>query len=172
MYILLLMRYHLETTLMGGLFWEVSLHIRVILPKGPYLPCISMAGRAFLAGYHRYVLSTFMSILISNIYFLVNKPYQITHNLKIIFSLQLNRMQTMCKDLRLGLIHVLSENFCQSCIPFPSSVMKAVVSKLPVIALKRNEDLLTIIKVRFLEMQFGLQDNMAQYNKTLHSALL
>ena len=24
-----------------------------ILPKGPYLPCLSMAGRALLAGYHR-----------------------------------------------------------------------------------------------------------------------
>ena len=24
-----------------------------ILPKGPYLPCVSMAGRAVLAGYHR-----------------------------------------------------------------------------------------------------------------------
>ena len=26
-----------------------------ILPKGPYLPCVSMAGRALLAGYHRLV---------------------------------------------------------------------------------------------------------------------
>ena len=28
-----------------------------ILPKGPYLPCVSMAGRAFLAGYHWYVFT-------------------------------------------------------------------------------------------------------------------
>ena len=28
--------------------------IEGILPKGPYLPCVSMAGRALLAGYHRY----------------------------------------------------------------------------------------------------------------------
>ena len=28
-------------------------YIKGILPKGPYLPCISMAGRALLAGYHR-----------------------------------------------------------------------------------------------------------------------
>ena len=27
-----------------------------ILPKGPYLPCISMAGRALLAEYHRIIL--------------------------------------------------------------------------------------------------------------------
>ena len=29
-------------------------HIEGILPKGPYLPCVSMVGRALLAGYHRY----------------------------------------------------------------------------------------------------------------------
>ena len=29
-------------------------HIEGILPKGPYLPCVSMAGRALLAGYPRY----------------------------------------------------------------------------------------------------------------------
>ena len=27
-----------------------------ILPKGPYLPCVSMSGRALLAGHHRCVL--------------------------------------------------------------------------------------------------------------------
>ena len=31
-----------------------SFDIEGILPKGPYLPCVSMAGRAILAGYHRY----------------------------------------------------------------------------------------------------------------------
>ena len=30
-------------------------HIEGILPKGPYLPCVSMAGRVLSAGYHRYV---------------------------------------------------------------------------------------------------------------------
>ena len=29
-------------------------HIEGILPKGPYLPCVSMAGRALLAGYPQY----------------------------------------------------------------------------------------------------------------------
>ena len=32
------------------------LHIAGILPKGPHLPCVSMAGRALLAGYHQYVV--------------------------------------------------------------------------------------------------------------------
>ena len=30
-------------------------HIEGILPKVPYLPCVSMAGRALLAGYPRYI---------------------------------------------------------------------------------------------------------------------
>ena len=30
-----------------------SLNVEGILPKGPYPPCVSMAGRALLAGYHR-----------------------------------------------------------------------------------------------------------------------
>ena len=32
----------------------LRLYIEGILPKGSYLPCVSMAGRALLAGYHRY----------------------------------------------------------------------------------------------------------------------
>ena len=37
-------------------------YIEGILPKGPYRPCVSMAGRALLAGYHRYVVSHLMCI--------------------------------------------------------------------------------------------------------------
>ena len=33
--------------------WLCSIY-RGSLPKGPYLPCVSMAGRALLAGYSRY----------------------------------------------------------------------------------------------------------------------
>ena len=29
-----------------------------LLPKGPYLPCLSMASRALLAGYHRFLLKS------------------------------------------------------------------------------------------------------------------
>ena len=37
--------------------WEYQhSEIEGILPKGPYLPCISMASRALLAGYHRNVI--------------------------------------------------------------------------------------------------------------------
>ena len=35
-------------------WWGTGSDIEGILPKGPYLPCVSMAGRALLAGYHRY----------------------------------------------------------------------------------------------------------------------
>ena len=40
------------------------LHIEGILPKGPYLPCVSMPDRALLAGYHRYVYSCTITIFI------------------------------------------------------------------------------------------------------------
>ena len=33
-----------------------SAHIEGILPKGSYLPCVSMAGRTLLAGYYRYLV--------------------------------------------------------------------------------------------------------------------
>ena len=38
------------------------LYIEGILPKGSYLPCVSMAGRALLAGYHRYMDIYFLDI--------------------------------------------------------------------------------------------------------------
>ena len=42
--------------------WENMLHtssyIDGILPKGPYPPCLRMADRALLAGYHRYLLTS------------------------------------------------------------------------------------------------------------------
>ena len=34
---------------------EALTHIEGVLPKGPYLPCVSMADRALLAGYHRHM---------------------------------------------------------------------------------------------------------------------
>ena len=37
-----------------GLIHSNRTHFEGILPKGPYLPCVSMAGRALLAGYHRF----------------------------------------------------------------------------------------------------------------------
>ena len=30
-----------------------NMQVYGVLPKGPYLPCVSMAGRALLAGYPR-----------------------------------------------------------------------------------------------------------------------
>ena len=37
--------------------------IEGILPKGPYLPYVSMAGRALLARYHRYVIFKQISVI-------------------------------------------------------------------------------------------------------------
>ena len=59
-----------------GYWWSVRLerdvnkgelvalvHFEDILPKGSYLPCVSMAGRALLAGYHRFCWSVCISTL-------------------------------------------------------------------------------------------------------------
>ena len=40
----------------NAIYWwsNPEIHIKEdILPKCPYLPCVSMAGRALLAGYHQ-----------------------------------------------------------------------------------------------------------------------
>ena len=61
--------------------------------------------------------------------------------------LQTTEMESMPRLERLGYLSVISEDFCQQCLPYPQEVLKAVHYKLPAMALKRNEDLLTIIKV-------------------------
>ena len=40
-------------TFLKGKILTCDREIKGILPKGPYMPCVSMAGRALLAGYHR-----------------------------------------------------------------------------------------------------------------------
>ena len=36
--------------------YQSLVNIEGILPKGPFLPCVSMTGRALLAWYHRYMI--------------------------------------------------------------------------------------------------------------------
>ena len=56
-------------------------------------------------------------------------------------------MKKMTKKRRIGMIDLSADEFSQSCLPHPTSVIKAINSKLPVVAKKKNDDLLTIIKV-------------------------
>ena len=51
------------------LTWVLKTYIEGILPKGPYLPCVSMVGRALLVGYHRYGNSSDEVLCIANKYF-------------------------------------------------------------------------------------------------------
>ena len=45
-------------------FWTMTLvNIEGIMPKEPYLPCVSMAGRALLAGYHRYIVAVLIKLI-------------------------------------------------------------------------------------------------------------
>ena len=55
----ILPKIHRAWSIMASLILKAD--IEGILPKGPYLPCVSMAGRALLAGYHRHVTIVFMS---------------------------------------------------------------------------------------------------------------
>ena len=56
-------------------------------------------------------------------------------------------MKSMRQQGNVGFVTVLSQGFCESCLPYPTNVISAVSVKLPVVAVKRNEGLLTIIKV-------------------------
>ena len=49
---------------------NAHLHIEGILSKGPYLPCVSMAGRALLAGYHRYLDCMWVVFVAGNLLFI------------------------------------------------------------------------------------------------------
>ena len=46
--------WHFQTATDNDTYHLLSSDIESILPKGPYPPCLRMADRALLAGYHRY----------------------------------------------------------------------------------------------------------------------
>jgi len=48
---------------------------------------------------------------------------------------------------RVAMIHVYSKGYRDTCLPYPDAIVNKVSKALPIIAIKRNEDLLTIIKV-------------------------
>ena len=58
-------------------------YIEGFLPKGPYLPCVSMAGRALLAGYPRYDPITYIPIAVAQ---LVLYVYCIRRKINLILS--------------------------------------------------------------------------------------
>ena len=57
-------------------------------------------------------------------------------------------MKVMRRLKRVGLIQVHTQQFCDSCLPYPENIIAVISRKLPEIALKKNLVLLTIIKVR------------------------
>lgn len=56
-------------------------------------------------------------------------------------------MRNMVKHRRIGMMDLSAEEFCQSCLPFPTSVIKAINKRLPKVAKMKNDELLTVIKV-------------------------
>ena len=58
-------------------------------------------------------------------------------------------MKKMTILRRVAMIQVYSKSYRDTCLPYTEDVVKQVSTALPVIAIKRNEDLLTIIKVSY-----------------------
>ena len=58
-------------------------------------------------------------------------------------------MKKMTLHKRIGLFHVDSTGFQKDCLPYPEKVLEAVGRHLPVIAAKRNDVLLNVIKVNY-----------------------
>ena len=63
-------------------------------------------------------------------------------------------MKRMIISRRVAMIQVSSKNYRDSCLPHTEELVKEVSTALPVIAVKRNEDLLTIIKVSVLYLLY------------------
>ena len=53
----------------------------------------------------------------------------------------------MVMSRRVAMVQVRATDFCNSATPFPQKVVDLVHHRLPLIANKRNDELLTIIKV-------------------------
>lgn len=56
-------------------------------------------------------------------------------------------MAKMTLHKRIGLFHVDITGFKTDCLPFPEKILEALGRHLPVIAAKRNDVLLNVIKV-------------------------
>ena len=56
-------------------------------------------------------------------------------------------MKKMTAHKRVGMFHVDITGYNNDCLPFPEKVLEAVGRHLPVIAAKRNDVLLNVIKV-------------------------
>ncbi|XP_071833092.1 dynein axonemal heavy chain 6-like isoform X4 [Apostichopus japonicus] len=68
------------------------------------------------------------------------------HQVLLAHTDMVRAMQSMQTSKRKGMIRVLSSDFQASCLPYPTQVNRAVQARLPVIANRRNEDLLKVIK--------------------------
>ena len=64
-----------------------------------------------------------------------------------LYAMQVLDMKEMLLHKRIGLFHLDVTQFQKDCLPFPEKVLEAVGRHLPVIAAKRNDVLLNVIKV-------------------------
>ena len=69
------------------------------------------------------------------------------------FTNHLNEMEEMALYQRFGTIMLECDKFSEDCFPYPRSIIDVISDRLPVIATKRNDELLTTIKeaIKILE---------------------
>ena len=72
-------------------------------------------------------------------------------------------MAKMTLHKRIGLFHVDITGFKADCLPFPEKILEAVGRHLPVIAAKRNDVLLNVIKV--WQVHLSLQSYQTEMNQ-------
>ena len=79
---------------------HISHIIEGILPKGPYLPCVSMAGRSLLAGYPRYLPNIIKYYLVTLLLCAVRSRVQLKGSIKI------SKKTVRLRDLRRSAVAV------------------------------------------------------------------
>lgn len=56
-------------------------------------------------------------------------------------------MEEMVTEKRIAMVQLQADKYKADCLPFPTRVLEEIQEALPIVANKKNEDLLTIIKV-------------------------
>ena len=82
---------------------SVMFYIEGILPKGPYLPCVSMAGRALLAGYHRYQKKNVLELWLSWCFTKDNYEYYLYQFMSILWSFHFSHLWNLISMFKHGL---------------------------------------------------------------------
>ena len=94
----------IQHCLIEGAPFVLFTHFKGILPKGPYLPCVSMAGRALFAGYPRFRQRQNGHNLADDIF----KFIFLNENVKILMKISLKFFSKVLIDNIPGLVEIMA----------------------------------------------------------------